>query len=45
MKLKGNLTIKGVTHEAVFFMEDNGVIEYDKRKYGALKVTGQIEKI
>jgi polyisoprenoid-binding protein YceI len=40
----GKLTIKGTTHETTFLMEDNGFIEYDGRKYGALKVTGQINK-
>jgi polyisoprenoid-binding protein YceI len=43
-EIKGNLTIKGVTHEAKLQMEDNGVIEYEGRKYGALKVTGQVKK-
>ncbi len=42
--VKGNLTIKGVTHEVMFLMEDNGIIEYDGRKYGALKVTSQLKK-
>jgi polyisoprenoid-binding protein YceI len=42
--VKGNLTIKGVTHEVIFLMEDNGIIEYEGRKYGALKVTGQLKK-
>jgi polyisoprenoid-binding protein YceI len=43
-EVKGNLTIKGVTHEVIFLMEDNGIIEYDGRKYGALKVTSQLKK-
>lgn len=40
----GSLTIKGVTRDTKFILEDNGISDYDGCKYGALKVTGQINK-
>ncbi len=43
-EVNGNLSIKGITRPAVFTLEDNGVVEYDGRKYGALKATGQFNK-
>ncbi len=43
-EVKGMLTIKGTSHEVVFIMTDYGIVNYEGRDYGALKVTGQINK-
>lgn len=43
-QVTGILTIKGVSHEIPFMIEDNGLFEYEGREYGALKITGQINK-
>jgi polyisoprenoid-binding protein YceI len=43
-EIKGSLTIKGVSRDVVFLMEDKGVVEYEGIKYGALKVTGNLNK-
>ncbi len=43
-EVNGNLIIKGVTRAAVFMLEDNGIVDFDGQKYGALKVTGKLNK-
>ena len=41
---KGKLTIKGTTREVEFLMEYLGTTEYEGEKFGALKVTGKINR-
>ena len=43
-EVKGKLSIKGVTRDVDFVLENNGISEFDGQKIGALKVTGQFNR-
>jgi len=43
-EVKGKLTIKDITRDVDFELEDNGIIEYEGRQYGAVTVTGKLKR-